>query len=275
MAFQDIRLYPTYVINLDRRPERWATFTKQPTVKQFKQLQRFSAVDGSKLDVMNDDRVSIHTKHNIRNKYRRSDYEINTVGAIGATFSHVTLWENFLKGKEPYLVVFEDDTLLRQHELDTIDALAKTLPPAWDVWLLGRHNWKFVETPLVGSERNGWLSVSQFTGAHGYILSRKGAKILLTNPYPIETHIEYYMSACTELKGLKIIKHPKLRLIYNTEHTSVADSDTFLDRASCPTCKIPDHYYSYGLYFSHEQLVAILAVCTVASAYMLSLKRRS
>ena len=274
MGLTDIRLYPTYVINLDRRPERWNKFSKQSTLKEFKQLKRFSAVDGSKLDVMNDDRVSMHTKHNIRNKYRRSDYEINTVGAIGATLSHVTLWQTFLQGKDEYLVVFEDDTLLDKKEMDLIDSLIPTLPESWDLWLLGRHNWQFKETPLNPRDSKGWKSVQQFTGAHGYVLSRRGAEILVQNPFPIETHVEYYISACSELKGLRIVKHGSLRLLYSDEKTSMSDSDTFLNTQSCPTCKIPDHYYYHGLYFSYEQLVALLAVGAVTVGCMFGFSKR-
>jgi len=274
MVLKDIRLYPTYVINLDRRPERWNEFSKQPTLKEFKQLTRFSAVDGSKLDVMKDERVSMRTRQNIHNKYRRSDYEINTVGAIGATLSHVTLWQNFLQGKEEYLVVFEDDTILGKKEMDLIDRLIPTLPPSWDMWLLGRHNWQFKETPLDPRDSKGWKSVQQFTGAHGYILNRRGAEILVQNPFPIETHVEYYISACSGLKGLRIIKHETLRLTYTEEKTSVSDSDTYLNTHSCPTCKIPDHYYYHGLYFSYEQLVALLAVGFLSVGCMFGFSKR-
>jgi GR25 family glycosyltransferase involved in LPS biosynthesis len=130
---------------------------------QFKRLQRFSAVDGSKLDVEHDTRISLHTRHNIKNKYRRSHYEINTPGAIGASFSHITLWQNFLKTKDEYLVVFEDDTVVTEQELQAINALIPSLPAQWDLWLLGRHKWSFKETPINGTD---WVTVTEFTGAH-------------------------------------------------------------------------------------------------------------
>jgi hypothetical protein len=127
---------------------------------------------------------------------------------------------------------------------------------------------------LVSRELNGWKSVQQFTGAHGYVLSRRAAELLVENPFPIETHIEYYISACSELKGLRIIKHSSLRLSYNDEKSSKSDSDTFLNTQSCPTCKIPDHYYLHGLYFSYEQLVALLAVGFVSVGCMVGFARR-
>jgi GR25 family glycosyltransferase involved in LPS biosynthesis len=264
MVLQDIRVHPTYVINLDRRPDRWQIFQSQPMLTQFKQLQRFSAVDGKTLSLYDDSRISLHTRHNIHKNYRRSDYEINTAGAIGASFSHITLWENFLKGDSEYLVVFEDDTIVDQKVMRLIDTLIPTLPTNWDMWLLGTHAWGLKTKPLVKTDLKGWYSVQNFTGAHGYVLSRQGAKILLENPYPIETHIEYYISGCAEFKGLKLIKHSKLRMTYGSEVDEVADSDTFLNRKTCPTCLIPDNYSQYGAYFSYEQLVAMYSLGIIA-----------
>ena len=36
---QDIRGYPTFVINLDRRKDRWDEFSKQGALKEFKYLK--------------------------------------------------------------------------------------------------------------------------------------------------------------------------------------------------------------------------------------------
>ena len=64
---QDIRECPTLVINLDRRKDRWQSFSKQKALKEFKNLKRFPAVDGSKINVLNDTRISPHTRMNITN----------------------------------------------------------------------------------------------------------------------------------------------------------------------------------------------------------------
>ena len=270
MVLETIQTCPAYCINLDKRPERWTTFSNQPSMKQFKRLQRFSAVDGSKLDVENDTRISLHTRHNIKNKYRRSHYEINTPGAIGASFSHITLWQNFLKTKDEYLIVFEDDTVVTEQELQTINALIPTLPAQWDLWLLGRHKWSFKEKPIGLTD---WVTVTEFTGAHAYVLSRRGAELLVDTPFPIETHIEYYMCGCSELKGLRIIKHSMLRIGYTAEADMEFDSDTYV-RHTCPTCYIPDNYHMYGLFFTYDQMAALLAIGTAAFGVFLATRRR-
>jgi len=262
MALQDIRTCPTFVINLDRRKDRWDIFFAQPTVKEFSNLQRFSAVDGSKIDVKNDKRIGIQTRVNIFRKYRRSDYEINTAGAIGASLSHFTLWENFLKSDAQHLVVFEDDTIVDEATMTKVDKLIPTLPDNWDMWLLGTHDWEFHGTPLHG-DKKGWWKVRNFTGAHAYVLTRNGAKILMDERFPIQTHVEYYITACAELKGLRIIRHASLRQSYFAELDKTEDSDTFDSRNSCPTCTVPDDFmytaYYLAPYQVHRASVALLA----------------
>ena len=265
----DIRSCPTLVINLDRRKDRWEEFSKQPTLKEFSDLKRFSAVDGSSLDVLTDTRISPHTRFNIAKKYRRSDYEINTPGAIGASLSHITCWKTLLDSKAEYLVVFEDDTIVNDAYMGKIDSLIKGLPEKWDMWLLGTHAWAFKGVPLT-KDPKGWWKVSAFTGAHAYVLSRRGAEILLQECFPIETHIEYYISSCAQLKGLSVIRHADLRMKYSMEITESEDSDTF-DMNSCPLCMIPDTFPSTGLYMSpatiERTVISIVALGIVALGF--------
>jgi hypothetical protein len=259
MVLTDIRNEQAFVINLDRRPDRWTTFLNQPVLKEFKSLERFSAVDGKNLPILSDSRISLHTKENIKENYRRSHYEINTPGAIGASFSHITLWKKFLESDSKYLVVFEDDTIVDSVSLEIIDKLIPILPESgWDMWVLGTHKWGLDGVPVIKGHTKGWWYVHSFTGAHAYVLTRKGAEILLEQPFPIETHIEYYICACSKFKGLRIIKHWGLRMTYFAESTDIADSDTFLNRKTCPLCVIPDYYPKYGVYLTYEQVFGSL-----------------
>jgi hypothetical protein len=135
--------------------------------------------------------------------------------------------------------------------MDLIDSLIPKLPSEWDMWLLGTHAWAFKGVPLT-SDVDSWTKVKEFTGAHAYVLNRRGAEILLAEPFPIETHIEYYISACAQLKGLKIIRHPILRMRYSMEITQEDDSDTFDSFKSCPVCMVPDSFLNSGIYISAQ-----------------------
>ena len=270
MVLHDIRVCPTYVINLDRRSDRWEEFSKQETLKQFTKLQRYSAVDGSKLNVFDDKRISLHTRQNIIRNYRRSHYEINTLGAIGASLSHIGIWKQFLESDAEHVVVFEDDTLILEKDLFLIDKLIPKLPKEWDMWLLGTHKWMFDGSPMT-VDKKGWWKAKAFTGAHAYVLSRRGAMLLLEEPFPIETHIEFYICAVSQIKGLNMIRHPLLRMSFAMEFSKENDSDTFDDRLSCPVCYIPDNYsmsmfmfqrYGYTSYAISAIMVGIVGYGT-------------
>jgi hypothetical protein len=254
-----IQTLPAFVINLDRRPDRWKEFQSQPSYKQFTNIQRYSAFDGKMHDWIHDDNISIHTKENIHNNYRRSHYEINTVGAIGATYSHVGIWKKFLESGEPYCLVFEDDTVIHPEEITKINYLLKSIPHGWNLFLLGHHNWMMKSTPIdKKKEKGGWYNVQSFTGAHAYIISREAAQKLVEKPFPIETHIEFYMSACARQKLFNIVRYEGLRVGYGSEDADENDSDTFDTAKSCPVCYVPDDLPKQGFYMSYEKMARMM-----------------
>jgi hypothetical protein len=138
------------------------------------------------------------------------------------------------------------------------------------MWLLGTHAWGIHSVPLT-KDRKSWWKVSSFTGAHAYILNRRGAEILLEECFPIETHIEYYITSCANLKGLKLIRHADLRIQYSMELSQSDDSDTFDSFKSCPVCMIPDTFPSTGMYLSSTTLeravISVIALGIIGAGF--------
>ena len=58
----DLDTIPKYVINLDRRKDRWISFNKASGIPQLTNLERWSATDGKTINIDNDERVSLFTK---------------------------------------------------------------------------------------------------------------------------------------------------------------------------------------------------------------------
>jgi len=232
----DFENMPVYVINLDRREDRWKLFSAQPLVKYFHGLERISATDGKYIDVENDNRISLHTRENIRNNIRRSHYEINTAGACGASFSHIGCWKKFLTTEEKYCMIVEDDCMLDPKKIENAAILSKRIPSNFDIWVLGAHDSKHIGTPYMPG--SPWLNVTNFTGAHCYIITKHGAETLLKDCFPIETHIEFYMVNCAITNKLKMLKHADLRITQLAEEVNLNDSDT-VAASTCPLCKIP------------------------------------
>jgi GR25 family glycosyltransferase involved in LPS biosynthesis len=239
----DITNMPVYVINMDERRDRWNRFMTQEAVRMFKNIKRVPAVNGKKLDFRKEPRISMATRLRIYRNYRRSHYEIATLGAVGATVSHARVWETFLKSGAPSCIVLEDDAVLTPENIENIGEEYKRLPDNWGMWILGY----FHKTLIIERMKNpeGWDKVYSFSGAHSYMITRDVAKKLLEDVYPVETHIEFYMTGSSIIKNFLIVENPKVHVDYFrtfiSPHGSTNDSNTSQHKKNgCPTCDIPD-----------------------------------
>jgi GR25 family glycosyltransferase involved in LPS biosynthesis len=135
----DITKIPVYCINLDSRPQRFLRFLEQEGIQGLT-IQRVAAVDGSRLQIVKNSKISIQTQYNIINHTRRSHGEINTPGAIGCSLSHYSIWEKFLQTDKPYCLVLEDDASIPKGFAESIVKYSKDLDQLqsiFDVWSLG------------------------------------------------------------------------------------------------------------------------------------------
>jgi glycosyl transferase family 25 len=125
------------VISLDRTPARFEQFRAwNPHLP----IQRFSAIDGKRLDRSDCIRDGLITADNT---YKPS--------AIGNALSHVTLWRECAAGAAPMHVV-EDDIILRQDFLAVANGFLTSLDD-WD-FVLWAHNFDWpvmIQPPGVGS----------------------------------------------------------------------------------------------------------------------------
>lgn len=243
----DLRRIPAYVINLKERPDRWKRFTDQPAVHGLRRLRRLGAVNGKGLRWRTDKRISLHTKLNIFRNYRRSHYEIATLGAIGSSLSHIAAWRKFVASGAPLCLVLEDDAILTEDQVKKVEELSANAPEHWGIWLLGCYKPNTIFQDMEGAAgAAGWRQIHNFTAAHAYLLRREAALKLLEEPLPIETHIEYYISGCATLKGFKMVQHPDLHIEFfrkERDKPRVYDSNTSQHKkGGCPTCNVPDDY---------------------------------
>lgn len=236
----NIRDVPVYVINLPDRTDRWERFNRSNVGNDFHNIQRVNATNGHSLSFENDRRISLNTRYSILRNYRRSHYEIATLGAVGASFSHINTWKRFYKSGKPMCLIMEDDAGWKSELLDTINKAYDQLPHQWGVWLLGYNHIHF--QPF-GESQHSWNTVMSFTGAHCYLLRREAAKKLLEEPFPIETHIEFYMTGVSALKNMLIVQHSDIQILpgHSENGEVIDDSDTrHPSRKECPVCSIPD-----------------------------------
>ena len=204
----DIKDIPAYVINMNERKDRLKRFMSQEAIHEFKNLKRISATNGKLLDFRRDKRISMSTKLRIYRNYRRSHYEIATLGAIGATISHVSVWKTFVKSGAPVCIVMEDDAVWTPEVIEQINKEYSNIPDKWGMWVLGYFSKTLIIEHIKGCK--GWDKVYNFSGAHSYMITRETAIKLLEDVYPIDTHIEFYMTGSSIIKDFLIVENKNI-----------------------------------------------------------------
>ena len=271
----DFAQVPVFCINLDRRPDRWTKFSDQPGAAEFTTLRRFSAIDGRTIRVLDNKNISLQAKSNIIKKTRRSHDEIDTVGAVGASMSHTTVWKQFLATKAEYALVFEDDTKIPPGLPAILAACSKErseLPNGFDLWLL---HYAFVGFDGANTGSRGllprtktWSAPQDFYSFAGYVISRRGAERLLEDAFPVEMHIDRFANKKAELGVLDVVVHNRVRL-------GVRGSKSDIQVGGCRICKIPNQMDAVGMRAVPLQyLLALLGYSTLVSVLLLQANKR-
>lgn len=167
--------FQTYVINLNKRVDRWKKFTELDAPK-FLNYQRFSAVDGKKL-VPN---------IQLQRIFEGNDYNMRP-GMVGCAMSHIKLYIELLNSSCDKFLILEDDITFVKDFKDKFNHLLTILPTDLDLCYLGHHMWPEKVTDEYDQEKNPiiekWDVYKSFTqsigGTGGYIITKKGAKNLL------------------------------------------------------------------------------------------------
>ncbi len=257
---------PIVCLNLDRRPDRWERVQAQPGFAEFPQIQRWSGVDGKSIDILNDDRISVLTKYNIHKKTRRGHEFINTPGAVGCYLSHSSVYEWLLKQNDTDVVlIFEDDIALPAGSFKSIKEYVQSNnllkdSTKWDVWMLGPNIAAASEDSTAGPNTS---RIHSFVLAHAYFVSKRGAKALLKNLYPIQLHIDAYMSYKSQIGQLELFG-TSTPLLY--QGGSVSDIYPGHD---CPICDVPDNFHLNSLLVSKRENLLYKAAAGAGSIILL------
>ena len=227
---------PAFCITLERRKDRWKRFQDQPGIEGL-DLKRFLGVDGKTLDFKNDGRVSVLTKRNILSNQRRSHEELDTIGGVGCALSHIALWQWIADNEHDKVLVFEDDAVVPPDFIEKTNTYIQNSPvlknpKQWDMWLLGGIWEDFV--PIPGDEEIE--RISAFALSHAYIMTKKCAKKMLEEAFPIHCHIDMWMSIFAFINDLKLVCSPKFKLAQAGSKTDIQKDQ------ACHICNVPTSF---------------------------------
>jgi GR25 family glycosyltransferase involved in LPS biosynthesis len=255
-------------ISLDRRPDRWAAFKATADAAGLP-VQRLSAVDarGFQGPAHRHPSISLLTAHNVLYEQRRSHYEIDVPGAIGASLSHFKAWESLLAAppSAQALLVFEDDCDLPIDFRARLEQVIAVLPEGgWDLV-------QFQNTRFTGGETGcepaaadvapaPWQVCKSLMGAHGYMISRSGAQKMLARAYPIELHVDAYMAFMSRLGYITMLWHPLIDI-------PSPDKDSDIQHGMGGILNVPTRMERQGaVVLDARELMGLVAMVAVASA---------
>jgi GR25 family glycosyltransferase involved in LPS biosynthesis len=168
----------TFVINLQRRPDRWVTFLELEEPK-FLRYNRFEAIDGKKL---------VATEQ-LQQIFTNNDYNMRS-GMVGCALSHIKLYIQLLQEPDvdAYCILEDDIEFVPDFKDKFIFCINQLMERGWDMFYLGHHLWREYIDENVYS-KTLWPKVEQFNraeslrksmgGTGGYVITKKGAEKLL------------------------------------------------------------------------------------------------
>lgn len=186
-------------INLDRRPDRNLNVIEQLKKIGFENItERFSAIDGKKLD-LNNINSNIITQTGI-DFAKKSEiiYTHLTVGAIGCAMSHRAIYQKIIDENINSCLILEDDITIDDGFNEKIKYIEnQILNIDYDLFFLGFH------PGTTYDETNKFNSIY---GLFGYIVTKSGAKKLL-DLFPITYQIDTEISRNTDKINIYGVKY--------------------------------------------------------------------
>ncbi|EKF29116.1 glycosyl transferase-like protein, putative, partial [Trypanosoma cruzi marinkellei] len=188
-----------YVINLNRRPDRWKFILRQLQCAGFREgeYERFTAVDGRAVDIQKAQAcglVSLLGMLRIREEESRRIWGMDlNPAAVGCALSHVLLWATIAARRYQRVLVVEDDSLFPHDFHKKYEERMRHVPQDWElVYVSG------LDTANQASQLRVAEGVSRVPQMHRttncYVVTHQGARRLLELCLPMTYQLDTMMT---------------------------------------------------------------------------------
>lgn len=240
-------MIPIILINLDRDVDRLKEASEQLVVMD-QPIYRYSAINGKDVD-LDTIPISPYTRYLIDHPNNRcSHQQLNSLGGVGCYLSHYNVW-NIYQDTPQGIYVFEDDLTLCPDFKNRL----KTIQIPQDCDFLSFGYLGFVENSKL--KKSGVTkSDALFMGMQGYYVSSQGMKKLIAHAFPIEVHIDAYISLLAKLNIINL---------YFTKETMVTQSQSTLSNITsdyCYKCALPNVSLNTLIYMGIGILIAVFII---------------
>jgi GR25 family glycosyltransferase involved in LPS biosynthesis len=174
------------------------------------------------------------TQDDVKNFYKNSKIKIHPLGhfdtgwkpgELGIWASNYTAWENFAKSEYDYIILMEDDIILRKNFNNELMDYIDELPDDWDIFTayippFGNERYTRNKKSLYVNKEN-ICRVYQSWSCLCYVVSRQGAKKLLEEvKNTVKSPIDHYLFYHKNINAYTIkFEKENICEIYKTEST--------------------------------------------------------
>lgn len=194
-----------YVLNLDRRPDRWQRISKDAQANGL-ELTRFSACDGAKepyattyKEYAAQPLVSVSPEHELKysfDVYRRNAPDnarvaffeqkhkrkaIGSVGAWGYSWTMIGILEDALEKGYEQILVLDDDARFHKNFKNLVIEHYNALPDNWLVWQLGALQYQWDDKKWIDWSEKGpfYQCNGSSVGSHAVLLRQEVIPLIL------------------------------------------------------------------------------------------------
>ena len=168
----------TYVLNLDRRSDRWENFVKNSSELNFLKYERFSAVDG----------IKVNSTTQLQRIFNNNDYNMK-VGMVGCLMSHIKMYIELINSEYNVYCILEDDIEITSNfQNKFLNIFQQLKNNHWDLVYLGHHlrnlndkEYSYNQTIMPTIKKTNIYESFQLSlgGTIGYLITKSGAQKLL------------------------------------------------------------------------------------------------
>jgi glycosyl transferase family 25 len=185
-----------YIINLKKDKDRYNKSILRLNNSGIKDVKRFDAINGNELIMSLEPigykhpfvNVSLTAQYDIYNG-RKQHKELSSKGAIGCYLSHLMLWKKLVESDNERMLIFEDDIVPLDINLDVKINNLINEKDDFDILLLG-HRIIDKDTTKVSENLSRCIF---FFNLDSYIITKKAAQKLLKFAFPIEMQLDSYI----------------------------------------------------------------------------------
>lgn len=236
---------PVYYISFKRNNRTETALQTQG----FKNINHFEAIDGRKFDpkMLRDNHLITARSYTDLIDGREQHSGLTTLGAVGCTFSHLSLWKKCVDDNMNYIIIAEEDVMFdrpfTQKDIRGIVSFMET-----------HENSIFVSAAVY---RTG--NIYNFIGLHFYIVSRDACIEMVKDALPIDVQTDAYISHLADLNRVSLDGNHSLA--HQIHHPSSIQT-------YCFKCDVPKEKRVY-MRFIMLITFGVVVLCILVMVYFL------